>query len=70
MTRYTLMLFQQAYNTEQIYIQKFNKDNKISIACYLLNEDKTPHMLLFSGGNFENDDDINSTIQSLLDYEL
>ena len=35
MTRYTLMLFQQAY-PEQIDIQKFNKDDKISIVCYLL----------------------------------
>ena len=69
MTRYTLMLFQQAY-PEQIDIQKFKKDDKISIACYLLNEDKTPHMLLFSGGNFANEDEINATIQSLLDYEL
>lgn len=69
MTRYTLMLFQQAY-PEQIDIQKFNKDDKISIECYLLNEDKTPHMLLFSGENFANDDEINSTIQSILDYKL
>lgn len=69
MTRYTIMLFQQAY-PEQIDIQKFKKDDKISIVCYLLNEDKTPHMLLFSGENFANDDEINSTIQSLLDYKL
>lgn len=69
MTRYTLMLFQEAY-PEQIDIQKFNKGDKISIECYLLDEDKSPHMLLFSGENFANDDEIESTIQSLLDYKL
>ena len=63
------MLFQEAY-PEQIDIQKFNKGDKISIECYLLDEDKSPHMLLFSGENFANDDEIESTIQSLLDYKL
>lgn len=46
MTRYTLMLFQMAY-PEQIKIDKSKVEGGIHIACWLLNEDKKTHMLLF-----------------------
>ena len=69
MTRYTLMLLQSAY-PEQIRIDRHKGDKGIHIECWLLNEDKTPHMLLFDGGNFPDDKAVDDTIQRLLDTKI
>lgn len=71
MTRYTVMLFQEAY-PEQIRIDrhKNEKTGKINIECYLLNEDKTPHMLLFDGGNFPDNEAVDKLVQKILEIEL
>ena len=69
MTRYTLMLFQMAY-PEQIKIDKSKVEGGIHIACWLLNEDKEPHMLLFDGGPFPTEERVNDTIQKLLTVQL
>lgn len=69
MTRYTLMLFQMAY-PEQIKIDKSKVEGGIRIACWLLNEDKEPHMLLFDGGPFPTEEKVNDTIQKLLTVQL
>ena len=69
MTRYTLMLFQSAY-PEQIRIEKAKGEDGIRIECWLLNEDKEPHMLLFDGGPFPTEAKIDETIQSLLAVQI
>ena len=69
MTRYTLMLFQMAYH-EQIKIDKSKVNGGIHIECWLLNEDKEPHMLLFDGGPFPTEEKVNDTIQKLLTVQL
>ena len=69
MTRYTLMLFQMAY-PEQIKINKSKVKGGIHIECWLLNEDKEPHMLLFDGGPFQNELAIDNTIDKLLKIKL
>ena len=69
MTRYTLMLFQMAY-PEQIKIDKSKVEGGIHIECWLLNEDKEPHMLLFDGGPFPTEEMVNDTIQKLLTVQL
>ncbi len=69
MTRYTLMLFQMAY-PEQIKIDKTKVSGDIHIECWLLNEDKEPHMLLFDGGPFPTEESVNDTIQKLLTVQL
>jgi len=69
MTRYTLMLFQMAY-PEQIKINKSKAKGVIYIECWLLNEDKEPHMLLFDGGSFPTEERVNDTIQKLLAVQL
>lgn len=42
----------------------------IRIACWLLNEDKETHMLLFDGGPFPTEEKVNDTIQKLLTVQL
>lgn len=69
MTRYTLMLFQMAY-PEQINIKKSKVKGGIHIECWLLNEDKEPHMLLFDGGPFPTEERVNDAIQKLLTVQL
>lgn len=69
MTRYTVMLFQAAY-PEQISIEKFKKEKGIYIECWLLNEDKERHMLLFDGGAFENEQEVNDMVNSLLSIKI
>ncbi|MBP5425105.1 MAG: hypothetical protein J6Y33_03415 [Prevotella sp.] len=69
MTIYTLMLFQSAY-PEQIRIDKGKGKDGIYIECWLLNEDKEPHMLLFDGGPFPTEAKIDETIQSLLEVKI
>lgn len=69
MTRYTLMLFQMAY-PEQIKIDKSKVKDGIHIECWLLNQDKEPHMLLFDGGPFPTEEKVNDTIQKLLAVQL
>lgn len=68
MTRYTVMLFQEAY-PELIQLEKFFEGDKIRLYCYLLNEDKSIHTLLFDG-LFENDKQIDKTINELLNIKL
>ena len=63
------MLFQLAY-PEQINIERCQREDGIYIECMLLNEDKTPHMTLFDGGPFSNDNAVDDTIQKLLDYKI
>ena len=69
MTRYTLMLFQMAY-PEQISINKSKVKGGIHIECWLLNENKEPHMLLFDGGPFPTEEEVNDKIQKLLAVQL
>ena len=69
MTRYTVFLFQSAY-PDQIRIEKSKVEGGIHIECWLLNEDKEPHMLLFDGGPFPTEEKINDTIQELLAIQL
>jgi len=69
MTRYTVMLFQDAY-PDQIRIEKYQKDDTINIECWLLNEDYEPHMLLFDGGGFKNDEQIDTLIEKILEIKL
>jgi hypothetical protein len=69
MTRYTLYLLQEAY-PEQIKIEKFNKEDGIYIECWMLNMDYEKHMLLFEGGPFKSDEQIDKTIQDLLNTEI
>ena len=69
MRKYTIFLLQQAY-PDQVEILKHKQDDGICIDCWLLNEDKTPHMMLFDGGPFTDDEQIKNTIQRLLDYKL
>lgn len=68
MTRYTVMLFQEAY-PEFIQLEKFSEGDKIRLYCYLLNENKSIHTLLFDG-LFENDKQIDKTINELLNIKL
>lgn len=63
------MLFQSAY-PEQIKIEKGKGEDGIYIECWLLNEDKEPHMLLFDGGPFQTEAKIDDTIQSLLEVQI
>lgn len=69
MTRYTVMLFQDAY-PEQIRIERYKKDNNIYIECWLLNEDYEPHMILFDGGPFKTDEQIDTLIEKILEIKL
>ena len=69
MTRYTVFLLQQAY-PDQIEIMKHKSEKGFYIECWLLNEDRTPHMMLFDGGPFKNEIAIDNTIQNLLDIDL
>ena len=69
MTRYTVFLLQQVY-PDQIKILKHKQDDGIYIECWLLNEDKTPHMMLFDGGPFQNELAIDNTIDKLLKIKL
>ena len=55
---------------EQIKIDKSKVEDGIRIACWLLNEDKEPHMLLFDGGPFPTEESVNYTIQKLLTIQL
>ena len=67
---YTVFLLQQAY-PDQIEILKHKQENgDIYIECWLLNEDKTLHMMLFDGGPFPNELAIDNTIQKLLEIKL
>lgn len=69
MTAYTLMLFQEAY-PEQIEINKCcQEDGRVYAQFWLLNEDKTPHMLLIDG-IFPNEEAVEQTITKWLDYKL
>lgn len=71
MTRYAIMLFQEAY-PEQIYIAKEKIEGtkeKVCAAFWLLNEDKSPHMLLFDG-IFQNEKEIDETIEHILNIKL
>lgn len=69
MTRYTLMLLQEAY-PDQIEIIENKTDKGIFIDCWLLNKDKTPHMMLFDGGPFKDKADIDYRINQLLNYKI
>lgn len=69
MRRYTVFLLQQAY-PDQIEILKHKQDNGIYIECWMLNEDKEPHMMLFDGGPFPSELAIDNTIQKLLEIKL
>ena len=70
MTRYTLLLFQEAY-PEQIKIDRiYKEDGSINIYCYLLNENKDIHMTLFDAGGFKNDEEIDNLINKLLSLEV
>ena len=63
------MLFQEAY-PQQIEINKCRQENgRIYAQFWFLNQDKTPHMLLFDG-SFPNEEAIEQTVQKLLDYKL
>lgn len=69
MTRYTLLLLQESY-PDQIKIEKFKKDDSIYIECWMLDMNYDPHMMLFEGGPFKNDEQINNTIKKLLETEI
>lgn len=69
MSRYTIFLFQQAY-PDQVEILKHNQDSGIYIECFLLDAEKTPHMMLFDGGPFPNELAIDNTIDKLLKIKL
>lgn len=66
---YTVFLFQIAY-PEQIEICKIKSNEGIYVECLLLNEDKTPHMTLFSGGPFNNDGEIDDMVKKILACQL
>lgn len=69
MTVYTLMLFQEAY-PEQIEINRCCQENgRVYAQFWLLNKDKTPHMLLIDG-IFLSEEAIDQAIQEWLDYKL
>ena len=63
------LLLQQAY-PNQIDVVKYKLENGIYIECWLLNKDNTPHMMLFDGGPFPDEQAIENTIQKLLKIEL
>ena len=63
------MLLQEAY-PDQIEIIEHKTDKGIFIDCWLLNEDKTPHMMLFDGGPFKDKADIDHRINQLLNYKI
>lgn len=69
MSRYTIFLLQQAY-PDQIEILKYKRDQGIYIECFLLDEDKNPHMMLFDGGPFPNELAVDNTIDKLLKIKL
>lgn len=62
------MLFQEAY-PELIKLEKFSEEDKIRLYCYLLNEDKSIHTLLFDG-LFKDNKQIDKTINELLNIKL
>lgn len=68
MTRYTVMLFQEAY-PEQIKFEKQKTDNGLYIECWLLNKNKEPHTILFSG-RISNESKIDNICQELLNIDL
>jgi len=53
-----------------VKIDKSKVEGGIHIECWLLNEDKEPHMLLFDGGPFPTEEKVNDTIQKLLTVQL
>ncbi len=67
MTRRTVMLFQMAW-PDQVRILKDGVDggDGFNIEAWLLNEDGDPHMLLFHGGPFSSEDELDKTIKELL----
>lgn len=69
MSRYTIFLLQQAY-PDQIEILKHKRNQGIYIECFLLDEDKNPHMMLFDGGPFPNELAVDNTIDKLLKIKL
>ena len=70
MTRYTILLLQQAYPYQIEIVKHKQKNGDIYIECWLLNDDKTPHMMMFEGGPFPNELAIDNTIQKLLEHKL
>lgn len=68
MTRYTVMLFQEAY-PEQIRFEKAKVENGIYIQCWLLNKDKEPHSILFSG-RVADESKIEKVCQEILSIDL
>jgi len=68
MTRYTVMLFQEAY-PEQIRFEKAKVENGIYIQCWLLNKDKEPHCILFSG-RVADESKIEEVCQEILSIDL
>lgn len=69
MTRLTVMLFQDAY-PEQIQLEKVPEENGIHLYCYLLNEDKSIHRLLFDGGGFKDESEIEKTINEIMNIKV
>ena len=55
---------------EQVKFYKSKEKDGIHIECWLLNEDKEPHMLLFDGGPFPTEEKVNDKIQELLVVQL
>lgn len=62
------MLFQEAY-PDQIRFEKEKDENGVYIECWLLNEDKEPHTILFSG-RVANESKIEELCQELLSIDL
>lgn len=68
MTRLTLLEFQTNY-PDYIKIDKSTKDYYTYFQCYVLNEDKEIHKLLFSG-KAKTVEDLDKFIEELKNYKL
>jgi hypothetical protein len=69
MTRRAVLLFQMAWPEQIQTIKHYVDGNSFNIEAWLLNEDGTPHMLLFDGGPFKSDEQLDGTIKRLLEYK-
>ena len=67
MTVLTALLFQNAY-PDFIHMEKYTDDHGLHADCYLLNQDKSIHRLLFDG-TFSNEKALDDTVQAILNYK-
>jgi len=68
MTTLTILTFQNAY-PDFIRFEKEQTKDGLLVECWLLNEDKEPHTILFSG-KLKNESEIETLCNQIMEIEL